>query len=208
MGGGSKSDLLPDQSNWKSDLDVVRENNRFMWDSDEEDTDLSWNQRVSKKYWDRLNKEYCIGDLSRYKKKQYAFRWRTEKEVVDGFGQFTCGNKPCKYHKVTDVDKPLNSFEVLFNYKEQGEKKSALVKIRVCKKCKKKLKKEAITIPDSDEEREQKRRSTRRERRRFGASDETPESKNPWAKEKSNDQKSNDEKREDDFDEYINDLLM
>ena len=58
--GGSKSDLLPDKSNWKSDLDVVRENNRFMWDSDEEEADMSWNQRVSKKYWDRLNKEYWL----------------------------------------------------------------------------------------------------------------------------------------------------
>ena len=64
----------------------------------------------------------------------YAFRWRTEKEVVDGTGQFTCGNKHCKKFVKKGLDE-LSSFEVMFNYKERGEKKSALVKIRVCEKC-------------------------------------------------------------------------
>merc|ERR1712048_191990 len=150
--GGKIEDLKPDTSHYRTDLDVVRDNHRFIWDSDEDLEDdiessknnskksskQKWEERVSKHYWDRLNKEYCIGDLSRYKEKMYAFRWRTEKEVVDGTGQFTCGNKHCKKFVKKGLDE-LSSFEVMFNYKERGEKKSALVKIRVCEKCEKKL---------------------------------------------------------------------
>ena len=68
----------------------------------------------------------------------YAFRWRTEDEVVQGTGQFTCGNKACKLHVEKDLDE-LASFEVMFNYREHAEKKSALVKVRVCEKCEKRL---------------------------------------------------------------------
>merc|ERR1711976_184134 len=143
--GGKMEDLKPDTSHYRTDLDVVRDNHRFIWDSDEEEDEndgktskQKWEERVSKHYWDRLNKEYCIGDLSRYKDKMYAFRWRTEKEVVDGTGQFTCGNKHCKKFVKKGLDE-LSSFEVMFNYKERGEKKSALVKIRVCEKCERKL---------------------------------------------------------------------
>ena len=51
-------------------------------------------------------------------------RWRIEKEVVDGKGQFICGNKKCQ---ITDF---LKTWEVNFGYVEQGEKKNALVKLR------------------------------------------------------------------------------
>jgi len=153
--GGKIEDLKPDTSSYRTDLDVVRDNHRFIWDSDNEEDDIEnpdnsanqnatktskqkWEERVSKHYWDRLNKEYCIGDLSRYKEKMYAFRWRTENEVVEGTGQFTCGNKVCKKFVKKGLDE-LSSFEVMFNYKERGEKKSALVKIRVCEKCERKL---------------------------------------------------------------------
>lgn len=138
--GGSLKDLAPDPANFKTDLDIVHENAQFVWDDDVEDKDRSWNERVAKNYWDKLNKEYVIADLSRYKEKQYAFRWRTEKEVIDGCGQFTCANRKCKDHKSEVVDlEGLNSFEVMFDYIEKGEKKSTLVKVRVCEKCEKKL---------------------------------------------------------------------
>jgi protein FRA10AC1 len=52
-----------------------------------------------------------------------ALRWRIEQEVVDGKGQFECGSLACK-----DTEQ-LTSWEVLFSYKEQGEKKSALIKL-------------------------------------------------------------------------------
>lgn len=58
-------------------------------------------------------------------------RWRTEKEVVTGKGQFLCGNKICS----TKDD--LRSWEVNFGYTEDGQKKNALIKIRLCPPCSK-----------------------------------------------------------------------
>lgn len=62
--GGSMKDFARDASADRRDTDVVRENHRFLW---EEGEALSWGERVAKKYWDKLFKEYCIADLSRYK---------------------------------------------------------------------------------------------------------------------------------------------
>lgn len=88
---------------------------------------------MAKKYYSKLFKEYCICDLSRYKENKVALRWRIEQEVVLGKGQFICGNKVC------DQKEGLNSWEVNFNYVERGERKNALVKLRLCEKCSKKL---------------------------------------------------------------------
>jgi protein FRA10AC1 len=60
-------------------------------------------------------------------------RWRTEKEVISGKGQFECGNKKCTARE------GLRSYEVNFAYSEAGESKQALVKLRVCPKCSYKL---------------------------------------------------------------------
>jgi len=46
-------------------MDVVKEHHQFLWESD--DKPSSWEQRLAKKYYDKLFKEYCICDLSRYK---------------------------------------------------------------------------------------------------------------------------------------------
>lgn len=51
-------------------------------------------------------------------------RWRTEKEVIVGKGQFECGSKACKEKE------NLRSWELNFGYVEHGEKKNALVKLR------------------------------------------------------------------------------
>lgn len=64
---------------------------------------------------------------------QLALRWRTEKEVVVGKGQFECGNKKCQSKE------DLKSWEINFGYEEQGEKKNALVKLRLCPECTLKL---------------------------------------------------------------------
>lgn len=50
-------------------------------------------------------------------------RWRTEKEVIVGKGQFECGSKTCKEKE------NLRSWELNFGYVEHGEKKNALVKL-------------------------------------------------------------------------------
>lgn len=49
----------------KTDMDVIRENQQFVWEADDKcDT---WDKQLAKKYYDRLYKEYCLADLSRYK---------------------------------------------------------------------------------------------------------------------------------------------
>lgn len=70
----------------KTDLDILKQNHRFLWDSDDEsdESKLSWGDRIAKKYYDRLYKEYCICDLSRYEANKIAMRWRVEKEVILG----------------------------------------------------------------------------------------------------------------------------
>jgi len=129
--GGSKKELQRDTSNDKTDLDVIKEHHQFLWD--DEPDEKSWEKRLAKKYYDKLFKEYCIADLSRYKENKVGMRWRVEKEVVDGKGQFICGNKKC-----TESD-GLRSWEVNFGYVELGEKKNALVKLRLCPDCSYKL---------------------------------------------------------------------
>ncbi|KAK9679759.1 Folate-sensitive fragile site protein Fra10Ac1 [Popillia japonica] len=123
--------LRRDTSRDKTDIDIVKENHRFLWNED--DKPLSWEEEFARKYYDKLFKEYCIGDLSRYKENKIALRWRIEREVVAGKGQFTCGNKVC------DKEDELKSWEVNFAYLEKGVKRNALVKIRLCPKCSKKL---------------------------------------------------------------------
>lgn len=99
-----------------------------------------------------------------------GLRWRTQAEVVSGKGQFVCGAKHCA------AAQGLASFEVHFAYEECGEHKSALVKLRVCPECARKLshgrggaaasnaRRAPSAPPVGDELREHKRRRrTRRE---------------------------------------------
>merc|ERR1712168_796821 len=115
---GATKKLERDTSRDKRDIDVIRENHQFLWDEDDDDDDeeggRSWERNLAKKYWDKLYKEYCICDLSRYKENKVAMRWRIEKEVVDGKGQFTCGNRKCKERE------GMKTWEVNFGYLEHG----------------------------------------------------------------------------------------
>jgi protein FRA10AC1 len=110
-----------------SDLDILRANHRFI--RSEEDENGSWEARLAKQYYDRLHQEYVVGDLAGYKKGRVGFRWRTDREVVQGKGQFFCGSLPCSSRV------GLRSYEVYFKYVEQNAKKEALVKVRLCARC-------------------------------------------------------------------------
>ncbi|XP_039281430.1 protein FRA10AC1-like isoform X1 [Nilaparvata lugens] len=128
---GSSELLKRNTSRDKRDIDVIRENHCFLWEDDVEPN--SWEKRLAKKYYDKLFKEYCICDLSLYKENKVAMRWQTEPELISGKGQFVCGEKKCA-NKET-----LRSWEVNFGYIEHGEKKNALVKLRLCPDCSEKL---------------------------------------------------------------------
>ncbi|PKA59539.1 hypothetical protein AXF42_Ash016563 [Apostasia shenzhenica] len=116
----------------KTDNDTIREEYRFIIFEDD-DMDSTWEKRLVKRYHDKLFKEYCIADMSQYKKGKIGLRWRTENEVISGKGQFICGNKYC------DEKDELGSYEVNFSYVEAGESKQALVKLVACKRCAEKL---------------------------------------------------------------------
>lgn len=130
--GGQMADFKRPAAKDKTDHDVLRENHRFLW-REEDEEDMTWEKELAKKYYDKLFKEYCIADLSRYKETKFGFRWRTENEVVSGKGQFQCGNKRC------EKQEGLKSWEVNFAYVEHGEKRNALVKLRLCPECSFKL---------------------------------------------------------------------
>ncbi|XP_071446324.1 protein FRA10AC1 [Hetaerina americana] len=128
---GASALLKRDTSRDKRDIDIIRENHKFLWE--ETDEPRTWGENLAKKYYDKLFKEYCICDLRKYKENKVALRWRIEKEVIDGKGQFICGDKTC-------IEKEsLKSWEVNFAYHEGGEKKNALVKLRLCPACSHKL---------------------------------------------------------------------
>ena len=109
-----------------------------MWTtSDKEDT---WEAKLAKRYYDKLFREYGICDLSLYEQGKLAVRWQTEKEVVSGKGQFSCAEKRCGYGTETEEERQaLKTWEVNFGYIERGEKRNALVKLRLCPKCSEKL---------------------------------------------------------------------
>lgn len=128
---GCSTKLKRNTAKDRTDHDVIRENHRFLWDKSEI-TD-TWEKHLAKKYYDKLFKEYCITDLSRFKENKIAMRWRTEKEVIDGKGQFLCGSIHCREKE------GLKSWEVNFGYVEEGKKKNALVKLRLCPNCSERL---------------------------------------------------------------------
>uniref|UniRef100_A0A915EXF3 Tr-type G domain-containing protein n=1 Tax=Echinococcus canadensis TaxID=519352 RepID=A0A915EXF3_9CEST len=129
--GGSRKDFRRDTTNDKRDIDVIKANARFVWEN--RDNPETWEERLAKHYWDRLYKEYAIADFSRLKEKKLGLRWRSEREVVSGKGQFVCGAVDCNEVEF------LRSWEVDFVYKERGEKRNALVKVRLCPACSQKL---------------------------------------------------------------------
>jgi protein FRA10AC1 len=151
-----------DTSRDRSDVDVLRDAHRFVR-SDADNDDSTYEKRLARRYYDLLFKEYCLADLSLYRKSRIGLRWRTQAEVFAGKGQFQCANVAC------DESRALKSYEVEFRYDEAGEAKVALVKVRVCRECAFKLnykhfkriadeKRRKKRDPTADDEERRKRR--------------------------------------------------
>ena len=100
-------------------------------------------------------------------------RWRTEKEVVTGRGQFACANKKCEERK------KLRTWEVNFGYVEKNEKKNALVKCRLCFECSYKLnyhhKKKEVTRKKKSEKRKKKKKKRSKSSRNSDTSSSSDE---------------------------------
>ncbi|KAI8374095.1 protein FRA10AC1 [Choanephora cucurbitarum] len=190
-----KANYVP--STYKTQKDILQENHRFV--RSESDDNLSWEQRVAKKYYDRLFKEYALCELKYYREGKIALRWRTEKEVVVGKGQFICASTRC------DTTERLTSWEVNFGYIEEGEKKNELVKVRLCPDCSDKLnyrtkkrqvkrKREIIEEEEEEEEEKPKKQSKMAD---------TPEEK-IWSKPLESEQEKS---KEEEIEDYFADLL-
>ena len=222
--GATKMVLQRDSSRDRRDIDVIRENHRFLWDEDSSvdnkaaTASMTWGEQLARKYWQKLFKEYCICDLSRYKENKVAMRWRTEKEVVAGKGQFSCGERKCK----EDDPSALRTWEVDFGYVEAGEKKNALVKVRLCPDCSYKLnyrrKRKEVTKKSKRKDKKRRRREEV-EGEREDILDEKVAKMREEEQEKKMEAQAKDiwkapveveqeRSREEDFSEYLEDLFM
>jgi len=119
---------------------ILKASHRFLREDDGKN--LSWDEQLAQKYYGNLYREFALCDLKHYKSGNFALRWRTETEVLSGAGENTCGNTRCAHHLAPHEHNPippLTTLELPFAYVEQGESKSALVKIVLCDSCCKKL---------------------------------------------------------------------
>ncbi|EIW57295.1 uncharacterized protein TRAVEDRAFT_65189 [Trametes versicolor FP-101664 SS1] len=128
-----------------TEFDILKSSHKFLREDDDVDErQLSWDDRLAKKYYSALYREYAVCDLKHYKTGNFALRWRTEEEVLAGAGETTCGNTRCRVHREfpeegDDIRPALTTLELPFSYLEHGESKFALVKVVLCPKCLKKL---------------------------------------------------------------------
>ncbi|KAM0788940.1 hypothetical protein ACM66B_003015 [Microbotryomycetes sp. NB124-2] len=161
-----KRGLQPPRPQTKTELDVIKEKHQFIRDTDVDPKSLSWEDQLALKYYNSLFREFALVNLKHYKSGQIACRWRTEDELLQGIGQLTCASIRCDLHQPDpelvnkalsqeeylddsfidpeQMDKPLvkarlSEHEMQFGYVEGGEKKSALVKVVLCKDCGRKL---------------------------------------------------------------------
>ena len=142
---------------------IFRQEHEFVRDDDADaENARRWETRMARRYYDELHKEYAICDLSRWRDGAVGLRWRTEAEVLRGKGERTCAARGC------DAADGLRSYELPFDYEERGEAKRALVKVRVCRACAKKLRPRAGGGSDdgSDEDRKKRKKAKRKKKKR------------------------------------------
>jgi len=138
---GGPSDNIPKPVGI-TEFEILKASHKFLRDDDEKAS--SWDEQLAAKYYTSLYREFAVCDLKHYKSGNFALRWRTEEEVLSGSGETTCGNTRCQHHfaphfQGEDSKPSLTTLELPFSYVEQGENKSALVKVALCGKCVKKL---------------------------------------------------------------------
>ncbi|THU99918.1 hypothetical protein K435DRAFT_837487 [Dendrothele bispora CBS 962.96] len=83
----------------KTEFELLKSSHKFLRDDDEDDHNLTWEEKLASKYYSSLYREFAVCDLKHYKSGNFALRWRTESEVLSGAGESTCGNTRCKYHE-------------------------------------------------------------------------------------------------------------
>lgn len=192
----------------KFDELLVKKHHKFLWE--DTNNELSWEEELAKKYYNKLFKEYCICDLSKYKENKVALRWRTKNEVISGRGQFSCSEKRCSSKE------SLKTWEVNFCYIENNEKKNALVKIKLCPDCStklnyhnkkreiKRLKKRITSSKRKDKKKYETEDDTQEEVPTTSLSKSKEDNQNPWTEKVEVEIKS----RDDEMDDYLDELLF
>ncbi|KAI9717029.1 MAG: hypothetical protein M1812_004964 [Candelaria pacifica] len=131
--GGEK----PTLGSVRTERDILEANHRFIRDEGQNDSHIDRDQEkdLARRYYDSLFREFALIDLSRWREKQVAMRWRTKSEVLSGKGHFACASLHCSKGMdgvvgVTpeDEEEELRTFELNFGYTEEGVQKNALVK--------------------------------------------------------------------------------
>lgn len=61
----------------KTDYDILQENHKFIREPSLDDLS-NWEVRMAVKYYNKLFKEYCIADMTRFQTGQIGLRWRTQ----------------------------------------------------------------------------------------------------------------------------------
>ncbi|MCJ1229139.1 hypothetical protein MMC12_005804 [Toensbergia leucococca] len=130
----------PTRQSVRTERDILEQNHRFIRDEDINVT-LDEEKQFAQRYYDSLFREYALIDLSHWREKMVALRWRTKSEVLAGQGQFTCGSLSCARTDGDESEGLLKAFELNFAYVEEGLTKNSLVKVCVCRSCAKKLRK-------------------------------------------------------------------
>ena len=71
-------------------------------DEKHKNTAERWQERMARNYEKDLYREVVLADLTRVhlKGSPVGLRWRTKKEVLNGKGKTSCGNKQCPSHYV------------------------------------------------------------------------------------------------------------
>jgi len=104
------------------------------------DGKMRWQERMARHYHAHLFKSFAIADLSQLSlsntsisnvpsneniksKRRIGLRWRTGREVREGIGQFTCGNKHCpSFRTIVPYDK--NRMEIYLQESNKDVKRS------------------------------------------------------------------------------------
>ncbi len=156
----------PPPSPFRTERDILEQNHKFIRDDKEElirSDSVSEDKQLAKKYYDSLYREFALVDLSQSKYQKVAMRWRTKAEVLAGTGQYTCGALTCRHHNDVAKSKAkghrgLHTLELNFAYEEAGQKKNALVKICLCRKCERLLQRSKLGREERAEQRQHKGR--------------------------------------------------
>ncbi|XP_048234226.1 protein FRA10AC1 isoform X3 [Ricinus communis] len=158
----------------KTDKDTLREGYRFIRTA-EDDMDTSWEQRLVKRYYDKLFKNT---PLSLLRTSEDMPDWL---EMEDREGSYIWESS----YAVTNIvmtkmiyQAMSNYLQVNFSYFEAGENKQALVKLVACKRCAEKLNYKNRKEKQRLERREKEEIKRKRERLSSNVDSDDEKSKN------------------------------